>query len=131
MHTGTGHITLQHLKFVADNPGQLAALASSMPKGISLDILSFLGQSIDALFQGTGHPLPPAIILDYSYGVAAYKCWRSRQDEVHSLMRSYCREHYTSTRRGDIMANAINDLNLDSMSLQEITPQEAANRREK
>ncbi|KAH9993788.1 hypothetical protein BJV77DRAFT_1067067 [Russula vinacea] len=32
---------------------------------------------VDAVFQGTGEHLPPDILLDYMYGVAAYKCWRA------------------------------------------------------
>jgi hypothetical protein len=54
-----------------------------------------LGAHMDVLFQGTEISLPPAIILDYVYGVAAYKCWRSSQanDEVHNIMKSYHKEH--------------------------------------
>jgi hypothetical protein len=120
------------------------------------------GAHMDAQFQGTGILLPPAIILDYLYGVAAYNCWKSRQgdDDVHAVMRSYRREHYAdiprmppsnddddahgpdpptslqrrpymSIRRGDVMATAMDKLNSVLMSLQGITPQEAANRREK
>jgi hypothetical protein len=144
------------------------------------------GAHIDALFQGTKISLPPAIILDYMYGVAAYKRWRSSQidDEVHNIMKSYHREHYAgipvppynnngndsfskkrysfsnpvlisdngsskkqdhvygpddppitlpqlSTRRGDTMEKAMDELNLGLMCLQGITPQEAADRQEK
>ena len=39
------------------------------------------GVNVDAMFQ-SGSPLPPAVILDYMYGVAAYKCWGNRQDGV-------------------------------------------------
>ncbi|KAI0252788.1 hypothetical protein BJV78DRAFT_1124086 [Lactifluus subvellereus] len=132
----------------------------------------------DNPFQGTGIPLPPAIILDYLYGVATYNCLRSGQGDgdVHSVMKSYRREHYadipprsplgnndddpdydpngnfsqeqddahgpdpptslrrrpyTSIRRGGVMATAMDELNSVLMSLQGITPQEVANRREK
>jgi hypothetical protein len=55
------------------------------------------GGHVDAHFQGTGHSLPPAIILDYAYGVAAYRCWGRRgDDEGHSMMKNYCREHYAN-----------------------------------
>ncbi|KAI0246116.1 hypothetical protein BJV78DRAFT_1348806 [Lactifluus subvellereus] len=147
----TEHITLQQLK---------------KPEGLGLlhpatGVLH--GAHMDALFQGTGSPLPPAIILDYIYGVAAYTCWRSRQgdDDVHAVMKSYRREHYAyipprrpssnddddahgpdpptslqrrpymSIRRGGVMATAMDELNSVLMSLQGITPQEVANRREK
>jgi hypothetical protein len=133
---------------------------------------------VDAQFRGTGTSLPPAIILDYSYGIAAYNCWRSRQGDgdVHSVMKNYRREHYvdipprsplgnndddpdydpngnssqeqddahgpdpptslrrrpyTSIRRGGVMPTAMDELNSVLMSLQGITPQEVANRREK
>jgi len=131
-----------------------------------------LGAHIDALFQGTEHslPLPPDIILDYIYGIAAYKCWSSRKDDIHSVMKSYRTEHYahipvlshkppsndsddapepdeprdtdhptpasrqrryTSTRTGDVMAKAMDELNLVLMHLSGTTPEEVANRRKK
>jgi hypothetical protein len=151
-----------------------------------------LGAHVDAQFQGTEISLPPAVILDYMYGVAAYKCWRSSQadNEVHNMMKSYHKEHYADipvppcrpsnngnnpffkktyssndpilipdngsskeqdhaygpddppttlpqqrcyifTRRGDTMAKTMDELNSVLMHLQGITPQEAANRREK
>ena len=31
----------------------------------------------DALMMGTGNSPPPAVILDFMYGAAAYKCWHS------------------------------------------------------
>ena len=123
-----------------------------------------LGAHVDAVFQGTGEHLPPDILLDYMYGVAAYKCWRS-SDEVHGLMRSFHDNHYanipvpplsppyddsnslsssedpllaspkercyTSTRRGDEMVKAMDDLNIVLMALKGITPQELISRREK
>jgi hypothetical protein len=36
----------------------------------------------------------PAIILDYMYGVAAYRMWRSDK-RVHDVMSTYHREQYT------------------------------------
>ena len=146
----------------------------------------YLGAHVDALFQGTGSQLPPAIILDYIYGIAAYKCWRNGQ--VHStVMESHHRppinhNHNTSTeeeditqhfdfkhirvpsaspeeqdnthhhdhthgcghtplpqqpssymsiREGDEIGAAMDELNAVLMYLEGITPQEAANRREK
>jgi hypothetical protein len=81
----------------------LATFTNKRPEGLHPSVRFILGASIDALFQGTGHPLPPAIILDYSYGVAAYKCWRSRQGEVHSLMRSYSREQAQEASQDKVM----------------------------
>ncbi|KAH8994516.1 hypothetical protein EDB92DRAFT_1943830 [Lactarius akahatsu] len=51
------------------------------------------GLNVDALFRGTGSPLPPAVILDYAYGAAAYKCWSSMRD-VPDVMESYHRKYY-------------------------------------
>jgi len=36
-----------------------------------------IGLSVDAQFQDTGL-LPPVVVLDYAYGVAAYRLWRSQ-----------------------------------------------------
>ncbi|KAN0103821.1 hypothetical protein V8E52_011597, partial [Russula decolorans] len=38
--------------------------------------------------------LPSAVILDYIYGIAAYKAWRSRRDAGFDQMRAYRDEHY-------------------------------------
>ncbi|KAI0252791.1 hypothetical protein BJV78DRAFT_1281379 [Lactifluus subvellereus] len=182
------YITLQPLKKPGtDNPVMLADL---IDRGVFVPFAAFIyGAHVDAQFQGTGIPLPPAIILDYLYGIAAYNCLRSRQGDgdVHSVMKSYRREHYadipprsplgnnddnppskeeddpsdpdydpnhgssqeqvdahgpdpptslqrrpyTSIRRGGVMATAMDELNSVLMSLQGITPQEVANRREK
>ena len=134
------------------------------------------------------HSLPPTVILDYVYGIAAYMQWRSTKDDnddIHSIMESYRQEHYmdipvphelpdngsdggdapddpndpdyiphddsegqddtcdhphpdplqsnryVSVTRGDRMSKAMDDLNLLLMSVEGITPQEAADRREK
>lgn len=90
--TSGDHITLQHLKKpIGDNPAVLATFTNIHPSAAFA-----CGAHIDALFQGTKISLPPAIILDYMYGVAAYKHWRSSQidNEVHNIMKSYHREHY-------------------------------------
>lgn len=47
------------------------------------------GASVDAVFQGTQ---PSAIILDYVYGVAAYKIWGSKPRCC--VIEEYCNEHY-------------------------------------
>ncbi|KAI0256175.1 hypothetical protein BJV78DRAFT_1169769, partial [Lactifluus subvellereus] len=155
----TDYITLQQLDPGGDDPVTLAYLRDQGVLNPSV-ALSY-GAHMDAQFQGTEIPLPPAIILDYLYGIAAYNRWRSRQsdDDVHTVMKSYRREHYAdiprmppsnndddasgpdpptslqrrpymSIRRGDVMGTAMDKLYSVLMSLQGITPQEAANRRE-
>jgi hypothetical protein len=148
------------------------------------DVAFTLGLSVDALFRST-NSLPPAIILDYAYGIAAYKKWNSRRPDkaVHRVMENYRKGHYinipaiepspptdnyegpsdesddkvrgptyvpgnpvdchdpdhppttssryTSTRTGDEMAKAMDDLNAFLMFVRGITPEEAAKRREK
>jgi len=140
--------------------------------GISLPGIAFeVGANLDARLQGG--PIPPAIILDYVYGIATYKCWGRGGGGDGTVMKRYHREHYTdipprppsyhfhgsqspsseekddpkdttfdprgsrprkhhmSLRNGDEMAMAMDRVNLVLMSLHGITPQEAANRREK
>jgi hypothetical protein len=48
----------------------------------------------DTLFTAPEESLPPAIILDYVFGAAAYKLWRSNPDESHEKMRAYHEAHY-------------------------------------
>ncbi|KAH9008766.1 hypothetical protein EDB84DRAFT_1671824 [Lactarius hengduanensis] len=108
------------------------------------------GLNVDALF-GSTNSLPPVVILDYVYGIAAYNQWNSRRPDktVHSVMGNYRQEHYInipaiepspptdnyeghyiSTRTGDVMAKAMDDLNAFLMLVRGITPEEAAKRRE-
>jgi hypothetical protein len=126
------------------------------------DVAFTLGLSVDTLFRST-NSLPPAIILDYVYGITTYKQWNSRRPDkaVHRVMENYRKGHYinipaiepspptdnfdcqdpdhppttssryTSTRTGDEMAKAMDDLNAFLMFVRGITPEEAAKRREK
>ena len=56
-------------------------------------------QNVDAVFEGTGVPLPSTIILDYVYGIAAYKVWSSnRGDGGFDQMKAYGDRHYTQIR---------------------------------
>jgi hypothetical protein len=48
----------------------------------------------DALLTAPEESLPPAIILDYVFGAAAYKLWKSSPDETHAKMRAYHEAHY-------------------------------------
>jgi hypothetical protein len=51
-------------------------------------------QNVDVLFRGEGVPPPFTVILDYLYGIAAYKAWRSKSDDGFNQMRAYRSEHY-------------------------------------
>ena len=51
-------------------------------------------QNVDALFGGTGVPLPSTIILDYMYGISAYKAWGSKRGDGFDQMKAYRNEHY-------------------------------------
>ncbi|KAN0130746.1 hypothetical protein V8E53_011421, partial [Lactarius tabidus] len=88
-------------------------------------------------------PLPPAI-LDYVYGVAAYRMWRSDKKRVHDVMATYHREQYADIRprtllsrtsstasQDDGMAQAMDDLNLFLMRVSGINPQDLADKWEK
>jgi hypothetical protein len=148
------------------------------------------GTNMDALFQGQGGSLPPTVILDYVYGVAAYKSWNSQRNihQVLDVMDEYrdahyaripplprdspddpdgtpgpdgddpndpdyipsdgtvgpgdstdpdfnslvSRKRYTSTRRDENeMGKAMDNLNLFLMHIHGITPEQAAERRQK
>ena len=52
------------------------------------------GANVDALFQGDGVMLPSTVILDYVYGVAAYKTWHSNREGVPIIMNEYRKENY-------------------------------------
>lgn len=48
-----------------------------------------------ANFHGTvGGLFPPSILLDYMYGVAAYKCWKV--GDIHSVVNQYFSQNYQS-----------------------------------
>ena len=47
---------------------------------------------VDAIFRGAGDSLPPAILLDYMYGAAAYHRWRD--GDIPEFMKDYHAEHY-------------------------------------
>jgi len=111
------------------------------------------GAHVDVQFRGSGPkallpealpPLPPAIILDYVYGVAAYRMWRSDKERVHDVMSTYHREQYAgipslprqsptteTASQDDGMAQAMDDLNLLLMRVNGINPQDLADKWEK
>ena len=124
------------------------------------NICYVLGLQVDAVFRGAkaAESQPPAIILDFLYGVASYALWKSGKDP-HAVLKKYRKDHYESipmpppaplsddddslddtgqskiveggVRRGHKMAKAMNELNLVLMSLCGTTPDEVARRREK
>jgi len=47
----------------------------------------------DARIAGTGISPPSTVILDFMYGVAAYRCWGSGQD-IEQVMQQRFAEHY-------------------------------------
>ncbi|KAF8351787.1 hypothetical protein F5887DRAFT_1057619 [Amanita rubescens] len=49
----------------------------------------------DARITGTGTSLPSTVILDYMYGVAAYRRWGSGQD-IEKVMDQHFSKHYKS-----------------------------------
>ena len=122
-------------------------------------------QNVDALFRGEGIPLPSTIILDYLYGIAAYKAWRSERGDSFDQMNAYRnvyyaqipppphgidetdvtsgpdnrndsnykppqpRKRYTPTRSG--LEETMDELNMFLMYIHGITPEMAAERRQK
>ncbi|KAI9465361.1 hypothetical protein BJY52DRAFT_1221018 [Lactarius psammicola] len=122
-HSGTDYITLQHFKEPAShNPVSAAALAATRNLHSPYTLFAS-GSNVDTLFQGTGSSLPPAIILDYVYGVAAYNCW-GRRDNVHA-------ETLHVHKEGGRNGKSMDELILVLMHFSGTTPQEVAKRREK
>ncbi|KAI9454441.1 hypothetical protein F5148DRAFT_428034 [Russula earlei] len=70
------HITLQFLK-KPDNYDPITLEANCRLGPVPPDRAFTYGANIDALFQGEGRSLPSTTILDYFYGIAAYKYWHS------------------------------------------------------
>jgi hypothetical protein len=118
-------------------------------------------QNVDALFQGTEVPLPSTVILDYLYGIAAYKAWRSKRGDGFNRMEAYREINYKKisplhsplpddtnvTSGSDNGANdsdytppqsrrsgleeTMDELNIVLMYIHGITPKMAAERRQK
>ncbi|KAH0826930.1 hypothetical protein J3R83DRAFT_4536 [Lanmaoa asiatica] len=96
------HITLQQLeKPKGYNPTLFASLIEMTEWEPDLDVALAFGAHLDVQFRGPLPPSqgslpPPALILNYVYGVAAYNRWRSRQDgdEVNAAMEKYRSANY-------------------------------------
>ncbi|KAI9441315.1 hypothetical protein H4582DRAFT_2127212 [Lactarius indigo] len=104
----TDHFTLQRLREPENYNQAIAAAVKAMANTLPVPAFTFfaIGSNLDALFQGTtnenatsshpegtGNSLPPAIILDYMYGVAAYKQWGRQGSNVHDVTVSYHKGH--------------------------------------
>ncbi|KAH9981828.1 hypothetical protein BJV74DRAFT_797717 [Russula compacta] len=81
--------------------------------------------------------------LDHLYGIAAYKAWRSKGGDDLNQMKAYRNEHYaqipkpsqprkcyTPTRRSGL-EEIMNEFNMVLMYIHGITPEMAAERRQK
>jgi hypothetical protein len=84
--TGTKSITLQRLK----GPGNFdpAFLSTLLARPAPAEILFASGANLDILFQGNGISPPSDIILDFMYGIAAFRCWGVK-DSREVLQRVY------------------------------------------
>ena len=49
-----------------------------------------------ARLVGSESELPPAILLNFIHGAAAYQCWRT-DETVNSKLNPYCSEKYEKT----------------------------------
>ena len=118
-----------------------------------------LGLSVDANFQGTDDTTPPIVLLNFMYGVTAYKRWKSAPGV--GIIKAYFAKCYetipvprprapggegSSGEQGDpndpdylpecehhttSMEKAMEELDMIFMYIRGITPEEAAIRREK
>ena len=114
----SSRITLQHFEMMS-----------------SLSLLQTIPH-YDAYMRGTGTPRPSTIILDYMYGVAAYRRWGSGQ-EIKEIMERRFTECYKSippylsddgdaNLKSDIspeMLQAMDDIRALSMLLKGTTPE--------
>jgi hypothetical protein len=112
-------------------------------------------RNVDAIFRGEGVALPSTFILDYLYGVAAYKAWGSRRGDGYNQMRAYRDKYYVNIpplpssaapdedrkdldyhpprkrpKRSDL-EESMDELNMVLMYIHGITPEMAAERRQK
>ena len=74
----------------------MAALETIVGR-VAPGVANEMGANVDVLFQGPdagGASLPPTVILDYVYGVAAYQRWHSKRGDILDVMDSYREEHY-------------------------------------
>ncbi|KAI9438928.1 hypothetical protein H4582DRAFT_1877448, partial [Lactarius indigo] len=90
----TDHLTLHRL---AMPPKYNPAAAETLRRTGSLGggVAFALGSNVDAQFENT-NSLPSVVILDYVYGIAAYKQWNSMRHHraIHDVMGNYHKEHY-------------------------------------
>jgi hypothetical protein len=128
-----------------DDPKNQAMLQAYQNAGIDLcpHTAHILLQNVDVRFRGEGVPLPSTVILDYLYGIAAYNAWRSERGDGLNQMKAYRDEHYAqipppppapprrTPRKPTVLEEAMDELNMVLMRISGITPEMAAERREK
>jgi hypothetical protein len=141
------YITLQWIKKPENfDPKKLEIVGVLQNAGMvpPPDVAFLALQNVDALFGGIGVRLPSTVILDYIYGITAYKAWRSKRDDGFDQMKAYRNEHYAqipppspsprkhypSTRRSGL-EEAMDELNMFLMYIHGITPEMAAERNQK
>jgi hypothetical protein len=91
------YITLQWIKKPENfDPKKLEIVGVLQNAGMvpPPDVAFLALQNVDALFGGIGVRLPSTVILDYIYGITAYKAWRSKRDDGFDQMKAYHNEHY-------------------------------------
>ncbi|KAH9159005.1 hypothetical protein EDB89DRAFT_1866729, partial [Lactarius sanguifluus] len=90
------HVTLQRLqKPDDDDPAFLESLTTASVRKPRPFAAFAVGAHVDAMFRGTGRSPPSAVILDYVYGIAAYRSWSSLgPGGIHDIMDTYRRQNY-------------------------------------
>lgn len=98
------HITLQYL-IAPDNYnpilGQALIYLAENAGEPTVPIAHFRGFNVDARFPITGDPahnVPPSLLLDFLYGAAAYRLWKSAS--LHDVVKKYHEENFSSITPG-------------------------------
>jgi hypothetical protein len=122
------------------DPELLTAFQTLQIGPVPPSVAFYLGANVDALFEGEGGSLPSTVILNYVYGVAAYKFWHSNRGDV-DVMDEYRQNYHAdippfprgppTARDESGLSKAMDELNVFLMHIHGITPEEAAERRQK
>jgi hypothetical protein len=139
--------TLQWIRKPEDYDAELLTFQAIQNAGLDLSAkMVHLVLNVDALFQGDRVSLPSTAILDYVYGVAAYRAWGSKQSSGFNFMKTYHEQHYAhippppspappddyrdTPARKSGLEESMDELNTFLMYIQGITPEMAAKKRE-